>query len=612
MRPSRIDTAVAAGFVAAAVVESVAVHRATPGLLVFGICGAPVLAVLAVRRTRPVLAVAAIAAFAVLGMVVQVSVWPDTDDSGGVWILALMLACYSLGGHARGRVLALGGLLPLVVVLAADLPTDSGWALVNGVLFVTTFVGVLPTVLGRAVGVRRDRLAALAAQRDLIVREQRAERESAVLAERLRTTERLQPALLDGLRELADRAENGVEPARIETAARELLTRTREEVTALTAPVEIAVDAPSPPDDHVRALRDAAQPWAAVVAGAVGVGLALESTGTLPLTVRPWVAVVAAGAVAAPLALVWWRPLAALAVTWCAAAAYSRLVAPLDGTLSESALALVAAFAAGALSTRRAAVLGLALCWTGQLVGVGTGDPFGEAVILTVSWLGGLALHEVTRLVEQSRANNRLLAGQEAAVAQRAVVEERLRLARELHDQIGHSLTVVALQAGAARRLGPDDPERVREVLGTISAVAREGAAGLDAPDCGDLAALVERTRAAGLAVEAELPTADLLDPDEHEVVFRVVQEALTNVLRHAPGARATVAVRRDDDGIEVVVANSAPSRPGAGPGTGRGLAGIRERVVAGAGSVTWSRHADGGFEVRAVLPVAGLEGAVP
>ncbi len=598
---------VAAGFVLAGLAEAVVLHRRTPGLLAFTACGAPLLSVLAVRRIRPVVPLGVIAAFAVLGTTVQTVFWPRAGDGGGVWLFALMFASYSLGTHGRGRQVVLGGLLPLLVGLAIDLPTMSGWALVNGILFLTTFVGVLPTAVGRVVRVRRERLAALDEQRGLIVREQHGQRKAAVLAERLRTTERLQPALLDGLCALADQADAGTDPGQIEQAARQLLGRTREEVVALTAPVDVPDSTVPPPAEYLHTLRAAAQPWAVLAAGAIGAGLALESTVALTLSASAWVAVVASAAVGLPVALVWWRPLASLAVAWCAVVAFSRLVAPLDGSLSGTAFTLSAAFAVGVLSTRRGAVLGLMLCWLGQLVGVGGGDPFGEAVMIFVCWLGGLAVNEVSKLVEQSRANNRLLAGQEAVARQRAVVEERLRLAREVHDQIGHSLTVVALQAGAARRMAGTDPDRAREVMGTIAEAAREGLTVMSGEAATDMAALLQRTRAAGLSLTAEVADLDatgMLDPQTREVAYRIVQEGLTNMLRHAPGADATVTVRRECQVLNVTLLNGVPTRAGGTPGGGRGLAGLRERVTAHGGELGWGPRGDGGFEVRAVLPV--------
>ena len=589
------------------------VRSGTLGLLVFQACGAPMLAVVALRRTRPVIPLAVIAAGAALGTAVQTRIWPDAGDGGGVWLFALMFASYSLGAHGRGRLVLLGGLVPLLAGLLINLPTMTGWALVNGVLFLTTFVGVLPTAVGRLVRVRRARLADLEEQADRIVREQRSQREAAVLLERLRITERLQPALMDGLRALAERADAGSDPSEIEESARRLLGRTRVEVVALTAPVDVPDPIEPPRADHLHALRAAAQRWAVLGAGVIGAGLALESTGTLPLSAPAWVAFLASAAVSLPLAFVWWRPLAAVAVAWCAAVVFSRLVAPLDGSLSGAALALSLAFAVGALCTRRQAVVGLALCWVGQLLGVVDEDRFGVAVILVVCWLGGLAVNEASRLVEQGRANNRALAHEESAAQRAAMAEERLRLAREIHDQIGHSLTVVALQAAGARRLAATDPERGQEAMATIAGAARDGLAAMSGQGAVDLAAVLHRTRAAGLSVTADVAGLDapgLLDPESRAVVCRIVQEALTNVLRHAPGAPTTVVAGAEGAGVGVTIRNGPPPGHGGAGGSGRGLVGLQQRVAARGGEMGWGRLDDGGFEVRALLPAHRMEAA--
>lgn len=610
---TRADVAVAAGFVVAGLGEAVALHRGTPALLAFVACGAPLLGILALRRSSPALPICVITAFATLGTTVQALLWPGADDGGGVWLFALMFASYSLGAHGRGRAVALGGLLPLLAGLAIDLPSMTGWTLVNGVFFVTTFVGILPTAVGRLMRVRRLRLTALDRQREEIVLEQQVQRTAAVLAERLRTQERLQPALLDGLRALAMQAETGVNPGQIEQAARRLLARTREEVVSLTVPVEVPDPTLPHPADYLDPLRAAAQRWTVLGAGAIGVGLALESTGALPPSTPAWVAVTASAAVGLPLALVWWRPVATLAVTWCLATAFSRLVTPLDGTLSGTSLALAATFAVAALSNRREAVAGLAVCLLGQLLGVGAGDPLGEAAMMAACWLGGLAVNEVSRLVEQGRVNNRLLAGQEKVAQHRAVVEERLRLAREVHDQIGHSLTVVALQAGAARRLASTDPQRSQEIMGTIAAAAREGLAAMTGEARTDLFALLQRVQAAGVSLTAdvaELDAAGLLAPEVRTAAYRTVQEALTNVLRHAPGAHVIVTVRRSGDRVDVTIRNGPATGPGGTVGSGRGLSGLREGVTACAGELRWGPRQDGGFEVHALLPALSMEGA--
>ncbi|MGN6612753.1 MAG: sensor histidine kinase [Angustibacter sp.] len=606
------DLVVAGAFVLAALGEAVVLHSRTPGLLAFTASGAPALAVLALRRTRPALPLVVIATLAAAATTLQSAVWPTADDSGGVWMLALLLSAYSLGAHGRGPVVLLGGLLPLGVVLAIDLPSMSGWSLVSGVAFVTAFVGVLPTTVGHVVRARRERLAALERQREQVVQEQRARRESAVLAERLRTAERLQPTLLEGLHRLA-KADDDTDPAALEQAARQLLSRTREEVVTLTAPIDVPAAQPPPPADVLTPLRAATQRWAALGAGAIGTGLALESTQTAVTAVPTWPAVLAALALVVPLGLVWWRPLPAVAGLWIAATAFSRLVTPIDGMLSASALALAAAFAVAALSTRRGALLGLLICWTGQIVGVGAADPLGEAVMMVLCWLGGLAVNEASRLVELSRATHRMLTGQEAVARQRAVVEERIRIAREVHDQIGHSLTVVAIQAGAARRVASTDPERARTIMATARAAARDGAIAMtttssgSGPAADDLGSLLQRTHAAGVELTtdpAEVATADLLDPRTRALAYRVVQEALTNVLRHAPGAPASVRLRHDGDRLTIVVRNGAGTRASGLAGSGSGLIGLRERVAACRGQIRWSHSADGGFSLQAVLPL--------
>jgi signal transduction histidine kinase len=606
-RNGRIDAVVALGFVLAAVAEAALRYHSEPARLAFNATGALWLAVLVLRRRRPAVAIGVIAAGGVAGTLVTAYAWPHGEDSAGVWIVALLLAAYSVGAYGSDRALALGALLPFAVVSAADLTTRSGWSRISGMVFVTVFIGLLPTTVGRVVRVRNGRVRMLQDQHERIAAAQRAQQASAVIAERLRTVERLQPGLVEGLQSLAAAAEAEAAPADVEAEARTLLARTREEVLALTEPVDVPPVADLPPADHVAALRRAAQPWAALVAAAVAAGLYAEGTRVLDVPGSAWVALASAVAVGAPLALAWARPMTAVVLGYVAVAAYSRLLAPLDGTLSETGFALAAAFTVAALLPRRRAAAGLAVCVVGQLAGVGTSDLLGGALLLVLSWLGGLAVNEASRLVEQSRTNNELLRRQEDAAATRAVVEERLRLAREIHDALGHSLTVVALQAGAARRLTDGDPERARAVMQTVAAAARSGVASL-APerDDADVAALVERVAATGLSVEADLGGQVELDPQQRLVAFRVVQEGLTNVLRHAPGARTNVVIRRRGDQAEVLVVNSAPTGTGSqtGEGAGRGLAGLRERVAAAAGHVTWRGRDDGGFELRALLPL--------
>jgi signal transduction histidine kinase len=207
-----------------------------------------------------------------------------------------------------------------------------------------------------------------------------------------------------------------------------------------------------------------------------------------------------------------------------------------------------------------------------------------------------------------------------------AVSAERTRIARELHDVIAHSVSLMGVQAGAAERVLERDPALARDALRSIQATAREsvgelrhllsflrddeGPATTLAPQPGidAIAALVERTRSAGLAIDL------IIDPDSEHVprgielsAYRVVQEALTNIRKHAPGASARVEIRHRDHALDVLVENEPAVVNGSAPrpvGTGSGIVGMRERVMLYGGSLDAGRRRDGGFVVRAHIPV--------
>ena len=216
---------------------------------------------------------------------------------------------------------------------------------------------------------------------------------------------------------------------------------------------------------------------------------------------------------------------------------------------------------------------------------------------------------------------------QSAALARAA---ERTRIAREMHDVVAHSVSVmVALSDGAGAAIGRA-PDRSREALRELSRTGRDalsdmqrvlgalepGDDGSGAEDAAptehpaeptetDLTTVVERFRTAGVPVTAHgLDTALPPDTSLRLAVRRVVTEALTNVLRHAPGARSVeVAVRRDAAAVEVDVLDSGGTRPGTGGGTGRGILGMRERATLLGGHVDAGPRPDGGWRVHVVLP---------
>ncbi len=222
---------------------------------------------------------------------------------------------------------------------------------------------------------------------------------------------------------------------------------------------------------------------------------------------------------------------------------------------------------------------------------------------------------------EQAQRAIRMRTEQEEQ-ARRAVAEERSRIARELHDVVAHTLSVIVLQAGAGRRIAAKQPERGRGVLEAIETLGREALADMrrlvgilrseaDAqtekepqPSLAGLADLAERVRSAGLAVEVRTEGQPRpLPPGVDLSAYRIVQEALTNALRHAGAARARVTVRYGEAGVEVEVSDDGRGPSSDGSGGGHGLVGMRERVGMFGGELEIGAGEAGGFRVRALLP---------
>lgn len=202
-----------------------------------------------------------------------------------------------------------------------------------------------------------------------------------------------------------------------------------------------------------------------------------------------------------------------------------------------------------------------------------------------------------------------------------AVRTERLRIARELHDVTSHAVGVMVLQASAALALRATDPDAARRALQTVESTAAQargelavlfdvleagaiGSPGLARSGSESVDALVKRMVAAGVAVSAELaPVPTALEP----TVYRVVQEALTNAVRHAPGVAVEVRVSAGAGEVEVVVVNAGVGQELDDVGGGFGLTGLAERVHAHGGAFSFGSPPGGGFRVRASLPVFAL-----
>jgi signal transduction histidine kinase len=198
------------------------------------------------------------------------------------------------------------------------------------------------------------------------------------------------------------------------------------------------------------------------------------------------------------------------------------------------------------------------------------------------------------------------------ANVQRAAAEEQARIARELHDIIGHSVSVMTIQAAAAGDVFDSRPAEVREALRAIEATGRETLAELrrlltgvngsfaPAPGLGNLDALADRVRSAGLSVElsADPPP---LPPSVDLTAYRIVQEALTNTLKHAHATTARVGIRQNGGALEIVVIDDGQGAEEVTPG--HGIIGMRERAASFGGELTAGPET-GGFAVRARIPI--------
>ena len=210
-------------------------------------------------------------------------------------------------------------------------------------------------------------------------------------------------------------------------------------------------------------------------------------------------------------------------------------------------------------------------------------------------------------------------------LAQRRVIEERLRIARELHDILAHTVALINVQAGMAAHVIDQQPEQAKEALEHIKTASHstlqelralvgvlrdpEGPAPLEpAPGLGALDDLVDTVRDAGLDVEIDLKTpSSPLPTTVNLAAYRILQEALTNVIKHAGPASVHVTVEQEDSQLKLEVINSGGTEPPvSADGSGHGIAGMRERAAALGGTLQAGPLPNGGFQVRATLPVPG------
>ena len=328
-------------------------------------------------------------------------------------------------------------------------------------------------------------------------------------------------------------------------------------------------------------------------------------------------------------AALYWRRRAPLAVLAVVLVAWASTIG--SGYADLGGVAIIALYSAGRYATNdRWAYLGVgAAIFVVTLDNLADPAPWGEAVfgavVMFVAWYVGRRLR-----MRQERAAQ--LLREQAAEARRIVIEERARIARELHDVVAHRVSLMTVQAGAAKAVAAQDPEGALRAMGAVEEAGRQALEELrhllgvrrpetdpdglgPQPGLADLPRLVEQIRRAGLdvslatdGVAAELPARVDLS------AYRIVQEALTNVLKHAgPGTHSKVRLGSDSSGIVIEVLDDgrgATALPGldpddAGP-RGHGIVGMRERARLLGGTLDARPRPGGGFSVVAHLPTGG------
>ncbi|GAA0583384.1 sensor histidine kinase [Streptomyces crystallinus] len=297
----------------------------------------------------------------------------------------------------------------------------------------------------------------------------------------------------------------------------------------------------------------------------------------------------------------------------------------------------VGCFAAIVAGHRRAAWAAVGMLWLGHVLVAHwlyrwlppSGDrpaPWGQELAVAAWVLAIVAIAELIRVRREQWAR----AGAERAAAdRRRADEERLRIARELHDVLAHSISVINVQAGVGLALLDSDPEQARTALSTIKSASKEAlgevrqvldtlrapgdAPRSPAPGLDRLPELVEQAATAGLTVETTTTGEPRpLPPGADLAAFRIVQEALTNVVRHSGSRTARVALDHAPGLLELRVDDDGPAGAGDAGGSGNGLIGMRERAAALGGTIEAGPRPDGGFRVVARLPLTRTAPAAP
>lgn len=538
---------------------------------------------------------------------------------GWRWYLdsPLLLVVALLAGLAAGvglpRVPAVAVVVGCVSVLVlVNQVSDAAYHWIDDTVFFLVVVGG-GAVAGGGVRIRATQAERLRQLAEGLDEQRRVAVAAARLEEQVRVQEQVHTRLAERIAGIVVRAEGALRSPDpedlhvLEDEARAVLDQLREALGSLAAAP--SADEPSPVHDEVpdRPSRPSG-PDAALAAGlGLGCGVELVVVGSGPA----WAAGLLGLAMAAPLVVRRTRPATATGLSLLVAAPTSAWLAPVPATVSGLALLSVLAYSVGVWCSRGR---WLVVWLLGAVATVGVVRLGGLALVTAgavVAWTAAaLALGRLVatwhQRVRQTAALVAELENGRDADARLATARQREELAGELHDTVAHAMTVVCLQAGGVRRTGGDPAPALRTIIDTAAVSVVELRDGLDSLEAVERPLATSRLRSVGRRVGVDVAVSG----DGHDargptagLAFRVVREAIVNVSRHAPGARADVELRRDDAGLALVVRNAAARHPVPGLGTGSGLAGLGRAVDSAGGWLSHRTLPGGGFAVEAWIP---------
>lgn len=572
--------------------------------------------------------------------------------------LAILLASYSLGAHAERRSLLLGILLGIAGVAIGHAlgPSVRGFSDASADVFFAVLLVLAPTGVGRMVRSRSELVGRLevATGRLRSLREQRLS--SAVARERERIADQLEQVMVSGLGTIDAHADvSSLEDVvAVEDAARTTLRRMRSLLAGLRSepseltpsrslselhvrvnhalaaglePGQRATHKPDPPKRLAMLSESRVDFGLSILAGLLAIGAAITTFAADDLRGPRLLDAFLAAASVLPIATARRAPLPATAVGIVALLAYARLAAPADplSGVAPAGLLIVFPLATGAGRDRSTAVIGLALCLA-AVAAVVAADPHAaasglpaSAAVIVAGWAAGWVLASRTRMLSALADTAAQIEREQNALAEAQRRQERARVARELHDAFAHAMTVIVVQAQAARRVWRTDPQlasgharvlraTLQETLGELHDLVSALGSGSGRAAVGPgLLRLVEQARAAGMDVELSVDGDTAALSTEIELtVYRIIQEAITNAVRHAPGATVHLHVHRDERAVSVEVTNGPPrEEPAKGYGGGEGVRGMRERATSCGGELEAQQQPGGGFRVQARLPLS-------